>query len=60
VKSKNTPEAAHAATVTNGLHCDYCHKSGYTEDRCFKKKREIANPEKTIETAFYVCMNQPS
>jgi hypothetical protein len=49
-KSKNTPEVAHAITANRGLHCDYCHKKGHTKDKCFKKKRGIANPEKTIET----------
>jgi hypothetical protein len=53
-KSKNSPEAAHAITANRRLYCDYCHKTGHTEDRCFKKKREIANPEKTIETALCV------
>jgi hypothetical protein len=53
-KHKNTPEAAHAVTATNNLHCDYCHMTGHTEDRCFKKKREVATPEKTIET--YLCV----
>jgi hypothetical protein len=53
-KSKNSPEVAHAITANSGLHCDYCHKTGHTEDRCFKRKREIANPEKTIETALCV------
>jgi hypothetical protein len=53
-KSKHSPEAAHAITENSGLHCDYCHKTGHTEDRCFKKKREIDNHEKTIETALCV------
>jgi hypothetical protein len=53
-KGKDSPEAAHAIIESSGLQCDYCHKTGYTEDRCFKKKREIANPEKTIETALCV------
>jgi hypothetical protein len=54
-KSKNLPEAAHEITANSGLHSDYCHNTGHTEDRCFKKKSEIANPEKTIETALCVC-----
>jgi hypothetical protein len=53
-KSKTTPEAAHAVTAPNALHCDYCQKTGYTEDRCFKQKRETTNPEKTIQTALCV------
>jgi hypothetical protein len=53
-KSKNSPEAAHDITANSGLHCDYFHKTGHTEDRCFKKKREIVNPKKTIETASCV------
>jgi hypothetical protein len=40
-KSKTTSEAAQAVTATNGLHRDYCHKPGHSEDRFFKKKREI-------------------
>jgi hypothetical protein len=53
-KSKKSPEAAYAITVNSGLNCDYCHKRGHTEDRCFKKKREIASPEKTSETTLCV------
>lgn len=35
-------------------YCDYCYKTGQTEDRCFKKEREVANPDKAIETALCV------
>jgi hypothetical protein len=58
-KSKNSPQAAHAITANSGLHCDYCNKTGHTEDRCFMKKREIANPEKTIETDLCVYESAP-
>jgi hypothetical protein len=37
-KSKNTSKAA-LMTISNDInHCDYCHKYGNTEDRCYKKK----------------------
>jgi hypothetical protein len=41
--NKNPPEAMHLTTSNNSYHCDYCHKDGHTEDRCYKKKRDMQN-----------------
>jgi hypothetical protein len=53
-KRNNSPEAAHAVT-TSALHCGYCHTSGHTDDTYFKKKREVATPEKQTETSVCDC-----
>jgi hypothetical protein len=45
---------AYAITATSGFHCGYCIKPGHTEDRCFKTKKEVANPEIIVEIALCV------
>jgi hypothetical protein len=49
-------EGAQAVTAKKCFNCGYCHKPGQTEDKCFKKKRKVATPEKLDETAF--CVNK--
>jgi hypothetical protein len=58
-KTKKGREAAHATTHST-LKCDYCHKDGHTEDRCFKKKREqeqrstaSAHPTREVALCIY-------
>jgi hypothetical protein len=47
----------HLTTSNNSYHCDYCHKDGHTEDRCYKKKRDKQNgmsSSASTETALCV------
>ena len=47
----------------NTYHCDYCQKDGHTEDRCFKKKKDVKDKDGSkgetmmcfMETAFLVA-----
>jgi hypothetical protein len=47
-KSSNNPEAPHSTTNSNPpkYHCNYCDKDGHTEDRCYKKKRDMKGGDK--------------
>jgi hypothetical protein len=47
----------HLTTSNNSYHCNYCHKDGHTEDRCYKKKRDKQNgmsSSASTETALCV------
>jgi hypothetical protein len=45
-------------TSNDKYHCDYCHKDGYTEDRCYKNKADSgsATVSCTNVTETALCM----
>jgi hypothetical protein len=57
-KSNNSPEAALLTTLNDKYQCDYFHKDGHTEDRCYMNKREqdsaIVRRSNLTETALCI------
>ena len=54
-KSNTAHETAHVATTSRGtLHCAYCKKDNHTEDRCFKKKKDLEEKKSGREMALCI------
>jgi hypothetical protein len=43
-------------TSNDKYRCDYCHKDGHTEDRCYKNKRENATVIRSNLTQTALCI----
>ena len=65
-KSPDQRKSKESANVTSSgktLHCDYCKKDNHTEDRCFKKIKDLKegktnkSSSETVEVVM-VCMDR--